>query len=101
MLVFLFLTTLVGLVTAAGFFSLLIYDYYTWRHREQGLDLLIRIVDRQGKKLNVSPGMLESLLARNEISRFRRANGWVKIGIDTTRSPQTVQVYAGQERRWA
>lgn len=91
---------LISIVIAAGCFILIIYDYYIWKAKEQGADLLIKVIDREGRKLKVSPGMLEGLLARNEISRFRRANGWVKIGWDSIRSRNNNE-YVGQDRRWA
>ena len=89
---------LISIVVAAGCFILIIYDYYIWKAKEQGADLLIKVIDREGRKLKVSPGMLDGLLARNEISMFRRANGWVKVGWDTIRSNSRT-AYLGQDRR--
>jgi len=46
----------------------------------------------------VRPALLHQLIMTQKISEFRRADGWVKLGVDPIRR-RRVPDYAGPERR--
>jgi hypothetical protein len=48
----------------------------------------------------VEASQLESLISSNKIKKFQRSEGWVTVGIDTTRKEREIN-YKGSERRQA
>jgi hypothetical protein len=60
--------------------------------------MLIRVRYPDGLTRIVRPALLHQLIMTQKISDFRRADGWVKLGVDPIRR-RRVEDYAGPERR--
>jgi hypothetical protein len=59
--------------------------------------MLIRILYQNGKFDMVKPSILDELIASGKLKNFFRSEGWVTIGIDSTRGMDGI--YEGPERR--
>lgn len=60
--------------------------------------MLIHVVYSSGRYDMVKPALLDQLIAKQELSQFKRASGWVVVGRDPIRSPRETR-YTGQDRR--
>lgn len=65
---------------------------------------LVRIetLTNDGTVLFCHPPMLDALLEKNRVTKFRRKSGWVTVGVDpvrTTTVPEDFQLFGGHERR--
>ena len=60
--------------------------------------MMIRIFYTDGTFDMVKPKMLDYLLDKNKIKRFKRSNGWAVVGRDSIRS-DSLNRYYGEERR--
>jgi len=60
--------------------------------------MLIRVRYPDGLTRMVRPALLHQLIRTHKISEFRRADGWIKLGVDPIRH-RRVSDYAGPERR--
>jgi hypothetical protein len=49
----------------------------------------------------MAPKALDMFLARDGVSRFRRSDGWVVVGVDPLRDSNKRYAYDGVERRLA
>jgi len=59
----------------------------------------ISVILKNGKKDNVPVYLLGAMIAAGEVTSLRRADGWVKIGVDPVRNGETSYCYYGPERR--
>jgi hypothetical protein len=57
----------------------------------------ISVVYKNGVKDRISPGLLDTLLDAQQVDRFQRSEGWVRVGADRLRGKGGD--YAGYERR--
>ena len=62
---------------------------------------LIKVEMNDGVLCRMAPRALDMFLARDQVSRFRRSDGWVVVGVDPLRDPSKRCVYDGVERRLA
>ena len=72
-----------------------------YNHRKVGLDR-IEVMTKEGTVLFCQPEMLDALLEKNHVSKFRRKSGWVTVGVDPMRVksvPEASQLFNGHERR--
>ncbi len=60
---------------------------------------LIEVEVKDGGFYQVSPEVLDSLLIKNEIVRFKRADGWAIVGEALLRDSNKRAVYSIPERR--
>jgi hypothetical protein len=60
--------------------------------------MFIRVVYKDGKFDMVKPQLLDSLLQRNKLIRFKRSTGWAVVGRDAIRTGRR-QGYWGEDRR--
>lgn len=58
----------------------------------------INVVYKNGVKDRISPALLSTLIDSKQIAQFERADGWAKVGIDSTRGTGRAD-YSGTERR--
>ena len=64
----------------------------------------IEAVTRDGTHHHFTPRVLDVMLERDQVMRFKRSSGWVTVGIDPVRVKRRDDVccfYDGQERRTA
>ena len=61
----------------------------------------IEVELKGGRICRVDPVVLDLLLSRDEIAKFKRANGWAVIGRDSVRDSNKGLVYSIPERRQA
>jgi len=64
----------------------------------------IEAVTRDGTHHHFTPRVLDVMLERDQVMRFKRSSGWVTVGIDPVRVKRRDDVccfYYGQERRTA
>ena len=69
--------------------------------RKTGL-VRIETLTNDGTVLFCHPPMLDALLEKNRVTKFRRKSGWVTVGVDpvrTTSVPEDFQLFGGHERR--
>ena len=59
----------------------------------------IEVEFKNGRCCRVPPEVLESLLTRKEIVRFKRADGWAIVGRALLRDRNKKEVYSIPERR--
>jgi hypothetical protein len=57
----------------------------------------ISVIYKNGVKDRISPGLLDTLLDAQQVDRFQRSDGWVRVGTDQVR--EKVEDYVGYERR--
>ena len=62
--------------------------------------MLIRVMYDDGKFDMVKPQRLDTFLETKRLTSFKRDEGWIVIGRDTTRGNLSSQVYQGLERRF-
>ena len=62
---------------------------------------LIEVELSDGTLCRMAPKALDMFLVRDGVSRFRRTDGWVVVGVDPLRDPSKRCVYDGVERRLA
>ena len=70
----------------------------------QGVKQPIDVVLADGTSSQISPKALDVLLETNRVLKFRRASGWVTVGVDPVRSRRSslsfdLGSYSGPERR--
>jgi hypothetical protein len=63
------------------------------------LDCFIPVKFTDGSQGKMVPAALDLCLRQNRIRSFRRAEGWVVVGIDPIRGTGGLTVYTGPERR--
>ena len=72
-----------------------------FNHKKVGLDR-IEVMTNEGSVHFCQPAMLDALLEKNHVSKFRRKSGWVTVGVDPIRIksvPEASQLFNGVERR--
>jgi hypothetical protein len=60
--------------------------------------MFIRVVYKDGRHDMVKSQLLDYLLERNEVAKFKRYYGWAVVGKDAIRATNS-NVYYGEERR--
>lgn len=78
-------------VTMSAYFS----------QRKVGL-VSIEAIRNDGTVFFCHPPMLDALLEKNHVTKFKRKSGWVTVGVDpvrTTSVPEDFQLFGGHERR--
>ena len=60
--------------------------------------MLIRVIYTDGKFDMIKPQLLDSLLDRNKVTKFKRSTGWTVVGRDVIRT-RSSNGYWGEERR--
>lgn len=63
------------------------------------MEALVKVELIDGKTCQVAHKALDLLLEHNEVSRFKRSNGWAVIGRDPLRNMNKGLVYSVPERR--
>ncbi|GAM07978.1 hypothetical protein OR1_00247 [Geobacter sp. OR-1] len=71
---------IIGFTSVALGTLFFVVDFLRWKAREQGSDLLVKIVDQDHCSLSISRGMLTELLACGKILKYRDGRRWVKVG---------------------
>jgi hypothetical protein len=69
-----------------------------WRGVKQPIDVVLA----DGTTTQVAPKALDVLLDNHRVLKFRRASGWVTVGVDPVRSRRnnfSFDSYSGPERR--
>ena len=69
--------------------------------RKVGL-VSIETITNDGTVRFCHPSMLDALLEKNHVTKFRRQSGWVTVGVDPVRTkslPEASQLFNGNERR--
>ena len=72
-----------------------------FNHIHMGLGR-IEAMTNKGTVLFCQPPMLDALLKKNKLTKFRRKSGWVTVGVDPIRIksvPEASQLFNGVERR--
>ena len=72
-----------------------------FNHIQLGLGR-IEVITNKGTVLFCHPAMLDALLKKNKLTKFRRKSGWVTVGVDPIRIksvPEASQLFNGFERR--
>jgi pyrimidine operon attenuation protein/uracil phosphoribosyltransferase len=62
---------------------------------------LIEVELSDGTLCRMAPKALDMFLVRDDVSRFRRSDGWVVVGVDPLRDLSKRSAYNGVERRLA
>ena len=62
---------------------------------------LIKVEMNDGVMCRMAPRALDMFLARDEVSRFKRSDGWAVVGVDPLREPKKNHAFDGTERRLA
>jgi hypothetical protein len=62
-------------------------------------DMLIQVMYPGNNFDYVKEFMLDDLIESRKISKFRRANGWVAIGLDPVRAIKQSNTFNGVEKR--
>jgi hypothetical protein len=65
------------------------------------LTRLIKVEMNDGTLCRMAPRALDMFLARDEVSRFKRSDGWAVVGVDHLRDPKKRHAFDGAERRLA
>ncbi|MEJ2471191.1 MAG: hypothetical protein P8Y96_08720 [Desulfuromonadales bacterium] len=60
--------------------------------------MFIRVVYTDGRHDMVKPELLDYLLGKNKVTKFKRYNGWAVVGNDAIRTGSS-NGYCGEERR--
>jgi hypothetical protein len=60
---------------------------------------LIKVEMNDGTLCQMAPRALDMFLARDEVSRFKRTDGWAVVGVDHLRTPKKRHAFDGVERR--
>jgi hypothetical protein len=72
-----------------------------FNHIQLGLGR-IEVMTNKGTVLFCQPAMLDALLEKNLVTKFRRKSGWVTVGVDPIRIksvPEASHVFNDFERR--
>jgi len=72
-----------------------------FNHKKMGLGR-IEIMTTKGIVFFCQPPMLDALLEKNLVTKFRRKSGWVTVGVDPIRIksvPEASHLFNGFERR--
>ena len=72
-----------------------------FNHKKVGLDR-IEVMTSEGSVHFCQPAMLDALLEKNHVTKFRRKSGWVTVGVDPIRIksvPEDSHLFNGFERR--
>lgn len=74
-----------------------------WQVAKRNDRLLIDAILHDGSFHHVSPRVLDVLLENDRVLKFKRANGWVTVGLDPVRAKKRrddlPHSYYGPERR--
>lgn len=62
---------------------------------------LIKVEMNDGTLCRMAPRALDMFLARDEVSRFKRSDGWAVVGMDHMRASKKRHAFDGAERRLA
>ena len=62
---------------------------------------LIKVEMNDGVLCRMAPRALDMFLARGEVSRFKRSDGWAVVGVDPLRDSKKTNAFDGAERRLA
>ena len=54
-----------------------------------------------GVLCRMAPRALDMFLARGEVARFKRSDGWAVVGVDPLRDSRKTHAFDGAERRLA
>jgi len=76
-------------------------DRRVLRRREQQL---IHVIARDGTYQHLAPLVLDVLLEKNHVIKFKRSSGWITAGIDPIRVKdrrETSRLFNGPDRRAA
>jgi hypothetical protein len=60
---------------------------------------LIKVEMNDGTLCRMAPKALNLFLARDEVSRFKRSDGWAVVGVDKLRDPKKIHAFDGADRR--
>lgn len=63
---------------------------------------IIELIMNDGTQIHVTPRVLDELIEAKRVTKFKRASGWVTVGIDPIRNVHRMNnltSYAGPERR--
>ena len=71
---------------------------YVYISMRREVNMLIRVFYTDGTFDMVKPVMLDYLLDKNKVKRFKRSTGWAVVGRDSIRSKSTNR-YLGEDRR--
>ena len=72
-----------------------------FNHRIVGRDR-IEVITNEGTVYFCHPPMLDALLEKNNVKKFRRKSGWVTVGVDPIRTKsrrEASYLFDGHERR--
>jgi hypothetical protein len=64
----------------------------------------IDVITRDGTYQHLAPPVLDILLEKNQVMKFRRSSGWVTVGIDPIRVKdrrEASRLFNGHDRRSA
>ena len=64
----------------------------------------IDVITRDGTYQHLAPAVLDILLAKNHVLKFRRSSGWVTVGVDPIRVKdrrEAARLFDGPDRRSA
>ena len=62
---------------------------------------LIKVELKDGTICQMAPKALDLLLKHEEVSKFKRSDGWAVVGRDSLRATKSKTSYGGSERRLA
>lgn len=65
------------------------------------MNRLIQVETTDGRVCRMAPRALNLFLGMNRVTRFKRSDGWVTVGIDPVRGMGNSRYYHGPERRAA
>ena len=65
------------------------------------LTRLIKVEMKDGILCRMAPRALDMFLSRDEVSRFKRSDGWAVVGVDRLRDTKKRHSFDGVERRLA
>ena len=75
--------------------------YHGLTYMGEAVGKLIEVELSDGTLCRMAPKALDMFLVRENVSRFRRSDGWVVVGVDPLRDPSKRYGYDGVERRLA
>jgi hypothetical protein len=75
-------------------------------HAEQKREFkrAIDVILTDGSSYQIQPEVLDVLLDNNRVLKFKRAKGWVIVGVDPVRAKRrnnSYDIYYGPERRYS
>jgi hypothetical protein len=75
-----------------------------WREQLRPGHSTIEATIGDGTHHLLTPSVLDVLLEKNQVIKFKRSSGWVTVGIDPIRfknRPETAHLFNGHDRRSA